>query len=116
MAKAPPEHDKAAIAKFKADVEAARAKIKARRDEMDAELKAEVEELTLSILHDVDDAVASYGKKNGYAFILKKDSPGWTDERFQERIFRAQVTLVVYHAPALEVTDEVVRELNAKKR
>jgi Skp family chaperone for outer membrane proteins len=115
-AKAPPESDKAAVAKFTADVEAARARIKTRRDEMESELKEEVEQLTLSILHDVDDAVASFGKKNGYAFILKKDSKGWTDERFQERIFRAQVTVVVYHAPALEVTDEIVRELNAKKR
>ncbi len=81
---------------------------------MDAELKAEVEELTLSILHDVDDAVASYGKKNGYAFILKKDSPGWTDERFQERIFRAQVSSILYHKPDLDVTNQVLALLNDK--
>ena len=44
--------------------------------------------------------------------IIKVDSKGWGDERFQERIFRAQVSSVLWYDPRLDVTNTILAALN----
>jgi Skp family chaperone for outer membrane proteins len=84
----------------------------AMRDSMDEELKLEVENLTLMILDEIEEKVREFGKSQGYDFVLKVDSKGWGDERFQERIFRAQVSSVLYYDARLDVTNTVLASLN----
>jgi Skp family chaperone for outer membrane proteins len=87
---------------------------KAQRDGWELELKREIERLTLAILEDIDNAVRVFAKENSFDLILKTDSKGWGDERYQERIFRAQVTTVIYRSDSLDVTKEILERLNAK--
>jgi Skp family chaperone for outer membrane proteins len=86
--------------------------MKVIRDGWDEELKFKVENLTLMILNEIEDRVKTYGEQNKYDLILKIDSQGWGDERFQERIFRAQVSSILYHKPDLDVTNQVLALLN----
>lgn len=89
-------------------------KFEVMRESVDEELKLEVENLTLQILDEIEDRVREFGKKNSYDLIIKFDTKGWGDERFQERIFRAQVSSVLYHDPKLDVTNTVLAMLNDK--
>ncbi len=83
------------------------------KDESDERLKVDVEKMTLAMLDDMEQEIASFGKKNGFDLILKSDSAGWGDERFQQKIFRAQVGGILQKDPALDVTEVMVAELNA---
>jgi Skp family chaperone for outer membrane proteins len=86
--------------------------MKVIRDGWEEELKIQVENLTLMILNEIEDRVRKYGIDNKFDLIVKIDSQGWGDERFQERIFRAQVSSVLYFTPSLDVTQEVLKLLN----
>lgn len=86
------------------------------RDSMDEELKLEIENLTLMILDEIEETVREFGKNTGYDVVIKVDSKGWGDERFQERIFRAQVSSVLYYDPRLDVTPTVIQLLNDPAR
>lgn len=86
--------------------------MKVIRDGWEEELKIQVENLTLMILNEIEDRVRKYGTENKYDLIIKIDSQGWGDERFQERIFRAQVSSVLFFTPGLDVTNEVLKLLN----
>ena len=78
------------------------------------ELKAQVEGLTLQLLDEIEECVREYGKQNGYDLVLKIDTKGWGDERFQERIMRAQVSSVLYHDPKVDITNSIVAVLNSE--
>jgi Skp family chaperone for outer membrane proteins len=87
------------------------------RDSAEEELKLEVENLTLMILDEIEEKVREYGKgtpggPSTYDMIIKVDSKGWGDERFQERIFRAQVSSVLWYDPRLDVTNTILAALN----
>jgi Skp family chaperone for outer membrane proteins len=82
------------------------------RDGWEEELKIQVENLTLMILNEIEDRVRKFGTDNKYDLIIKIDSQGWGDERFQERIFRAQVSSVLFFTPSLDVTQDVLKLLN----
>jgi Skp family chaperone for outer membrane proteins len=79
------------------------------------ELKSQVEALTLQLLDEIEETVRDYGQKSGYDLILKIDTKGWGDEKFQERIFRAQVSAVLYHDTRVDVTQSVLAVLNDPK-
>src|SRR5438309_6752309 len=64
------------------------------------------------ILNEIEDRVKKFGIDNKYDLVIKIDSQGWGDERFQERIFRAQVSSVLYFDPKLDVTTHVLTLLN----
>jgi hypothetical protein len=89
-------------------------KFEVMRDGMEEELKLEVENLTLQILDEIEEKVREFGKAGGYDMIVKIDTKGWGDERFQERIFRAQVSSVLYHDARLDVTNSILAALNDK--
>jgi Skp family chaperone for outer membrane proteins len=80
------------------------------------ELKAQVEGLTLQLLDEIEQVVQEYGKANGYDLVMKIDTKGWGDEKFQERIFRAQVSSVLYHDAKTDITNSVLAELNKPAR
>jgi Skp family chaperone for outer membrane proteins len=94
------------------DVKETIALMKVRREGWEAKLKADVERLTLLVLDDIDAAANDYAKTNGFDLILKADSVGWGDERFQERLFREQVRSVIYREPSLDVTEAVTKLVN----
>lgn len=80
-----------------------------------------VEEQTLQILTELETTIASYGKRAGYDLILKVDSGGGPTEgggelveHFQERIFRAQISDVLFFKDTLDVTKRVLDYLNSK--
>ncbi len=98
----------------KKEIKLLQSQIKVIRDGWDEELKIKVENLTLMILNEIEDRVKVFGEQNKYDLILKVDSQGWGDERFQERIFRAQVSSILYHKPDLDVTNQVLALLNDK--
>jgi Skp family chaperone for outer membrane proteins len=89
-------------------------------ERMQNALKNEVEHNTLQILQEIEGTIAAYGKRYGYDLILKIDkaerSPmgqrGDLVEHFQERIFRAQISDVLYYGPNLNITKSVLRYLN----
>jgi hypothetical protein len=87
-------------------------KFEVMRDGMDEELKLEVENLTLQILDEIEERVREFGKSQAYDLIVKIDTKGWGDEKFQERIFRAQVSSVLYYDAKLDVTNTIVAMLN----
>ena len=87
--------------------------LNAYKDESDDRLKARMENMTFTLLDDVEKETAAFGKKNSFDLILKTDSAGWGDERFQQRVFKTQVTALLHKDPALDVTETIVAELNA---
>jgi Skp family chaperone for outer membrane proteins len=88
--------------------------MKVIRDGWEEDLKIQIENLTLMILNEIEDRVRKFGTDNKFDLIVKIDTQGWGDERFQERIFRAQVSSVLYHRKELDVTPDVLRLLNDK--
>jgi len=86
--------------------------MKVIREGWKEELQIQIENLTLMILNEIENRVQKYGQDNKYDLIVKIDSQGWGDERFQERIFRAQVSAILYFRPELNVTDAVLAMLN----
>lgn len=86
--------------------------MKVIRDGWEEDLKFQIENLTLMILNEIENRVTKFGTDNKFDLIIKIDSQGWGDERFQERIFRAQVSSVLYFDKKLDVTDQVVALLN----
>lgn len=82
-------------------------------EKSDEQLKRNVETLTLQLLEEIEETVRDYRRKNGIHLVLKADSKGaWGEEKFQERIFRAQVAAVLDHDPALDITANVIAALN----
>lgn len=79
---------------------------------MEERLKARVESLTLRLLGEIEDMVKRIGDERGYDLVLKTDTQGWGDEKYHERIFRAQVGAVLHFKTALDITPEVLRLLN----
>lgn len=83
-------------------------------------LKKRVEEFTLQILTELETTIRTYGERHRFDLILKSDREEPTPEgqqselvqQFQERIFRAQISDVLFFAPTVDITDNVKRLLN----
>ncbi len=72
-------------------------------------LQRHLDELTQDVLHDLEDAVRTFGAQRGFTAILRVDeAPEGVD-----RAVQFSVTTVLYHDPSIDVTDEVVAWLNA---
>src|SRR5690606_19767135 len=88
------------------------------KERMTASLKRQVEANTLKILAELEHTIRQYGKEHGYTYIFKidegapDDGKGTTSE-FQERIFRAQISDVIYADPGEDVTAAVLAVLNS---
>jgi Skp family chaperone for outer membrane proteins len=84
-------------------------------------LKNEVEQQTLSILMELEQTIEDYGKRHGFDLILKIDkaerqrsADGELVAQFQERIFRAQISDVLYfNENELDITNSVKQRLNS---
>lgn len=83
-------------------------------------LKKRVEELTLTILSEIEWTIDKFGEQQGYDLILKSDKGAMdpTDQseltaQFQERIFRAQISDVLFHSDSIDITEAVKRQLNS---
>lgn len=89
-------------------------------ERLQAELKNRVEQRTLMILNEIERTVAEFGKTYGFDLILKIDRAehgkggGELVEHFQERIFRAQISDVLYFSGKLDITRNVLTVLNSK--
>jgi len=65
-----------------------------------AELQQRDNELTTEILRDLQEVIADYGAKQAYTLILEASNAG----------------AVLYHSRAIDITDQIVQEYNAKRR
>lgn len=79
---------------------------------MQRDLKRRVEENTLTILTELEEAVREYARQESFDLILKVDRQGALGTEFQERIFRAQIGDVLFHADRFDVTQQVSERLN----
>ncbi len=90
-------------------------------ERLQTELKNKVEQRTLLILNEIERTVADFGKDYGFDLILKIDKAehakggGELVEHFQERIFRAQISDVLYFSGKLDITRNVLTVLNSKE-
>lgn len=82
-------------------------------------LKKRVEEFTLQVLTELEATIATYGDKYDFTVIFKtdrtaKDEPvGALAEQFQERIFRAQISDVLFYQKGVDCTPGVLALLNS---
>lgn len=92
-----------------------------KTERLQLQLKKRVEELTLQILTELEATIRAYGERHGYDLILKSDREeqqqlgGQQSElaqQFQERIFRAQISDVLFFAGSIDITDSVKQQLN----
>ncbi|MBX3469602.1 MAG: OmpH family outer membrane protein [Planctomycetes bacterium] len=91
-----------------------------KTERLQNQLKKRVEELTLQILDELNATIRAYGERHGYDLILKSDREEGLEglqseltQQFQERIFRAQISDVLYFAQQVDVTDGVKAQLNS---
>lgn len=91
------------------------------------QLKKQVEEFTLQILGELEQTIGAYAKRYGFTLVLKIDeatnqetpaegedaAEGSLAEQFQERIFRAQISDVLYHKDEIDITQGVLDLLNS---
>jgi len=101
---------------FAADIDFKRklAALKATTDAFEGLLKHKVEQFTLQLLGEMDEIIKAYGDAKGFDLILKTDTVSIGGEAFQDRLFRVQVTNVLYCRKAeLDVTGAIVDALNA---
>lgn len=104
------------------DIRLAQFALELKQDRLQANLKKQVEQHTLMILTELTKTIETYGKKYGYDLILKIDkasnrgekSKGELVAQFQEAIFRAQISDVLYfNDRALNITANVEKLLNS---
>jgi Skp family chaperone for outer membrane proteins len=114
--KGSPPWDKAVM-----DIKMAQYQLELRKEQMQETLKKEVEANTLQILTELEKTIGKYGRKYGYDLILKIDraekaADGKQSDlvaHFQERIFRAQISDVLYFGERLDITSNVEKLLNS---
>jgi Skp family chaperone for outer membrane proteins len=104
------------------DIRLAQFALELKQDRLQANLKKQVEQHTLMILTELTKTIETYGKKYGYDLILKIDKASARGEKgkgelvaqFQEAIFRAQISDVLYfNDRALNITANVEKLLNS---
>ncbi|RMG14916.1 MAG: OmpH family outer membrane protein [Planctomycetota bacterium] len=104
------------------DIKLAQYQLELKQERLQASLKKLVEQHTLQILSELESTIEAYGRKYGYDLILKIDKAqragagGESDlvQHFQERIFRAQISDVLYfNERALNITRNVETLLNS---
>jgi len=89
-----------------------------KRKRLQASLKNDVEEMTLMLLNELEATISKYGRRHGYTVILKVDrgqheDQGELAQQFQERIFRAQISDVLYHRGEIDCSQNVLTLLNS---
>lgn len=89
-----------------------------KQERLQGILKRRVEELTLQILTELQATIRTYGAKYQYDMILKSDASeqqaqGELGAHFQERIFRAQISDLLFHSDAVDITEAVKQLLNS---
>jgi Skp family chaperone for outer membrane proteins len=88
-----------------------------KQERLQGILKRQVEELTLQILTELQHTIRAYGTRYQYDMILKSDASeqqaqGELGAHFQERIFRAQISDLLFHSEAVDITEAVKQLLN----
>lgn len=91
-----------------------------KTERLQLQLKKRVEELTLQILTELEATIRGYGERHGYDLILKSDrdeqqlggAQSELTQQFQERIFRAQISDVLFFASSIDITEHVKQQLN----
>lgn len=103
------------------DIKLANYALELKQKGLQASLKKHVEQQTLQILNELQKTIEVYGKTFRYDLILKIDrgfrdtTKGELYAQFQEEIFRAQISDILYFSDALDITKNVERELNKAK-
>lgn len=95
-----------------------------KTERLQLQLKKRVEELTLQILTELETTIRAYGERHGYDLILKSDreeqqqlggQQSELTQQFQERIFRAQISDVLFFAGTIDITESVKQQLNDQR-
>ena len=83
-----------------------------KRAELDAEMKQQFADSYRNIMSKISTAAGEYAKANGVQMVLKVGSP--TDLDNQRDLLDVHMQQVVYAAPGLDISQEVVKMLNAE--
>lgn len=105
------------------EIKQAQFNLELKTERMQNVLKKKVEELTLQILTELEATIRAYGERHGFDLILKSDKQeeqpgapqGELTQQFQERIFRAQISDVLFFNDSIEITESVKQLLNDAK-
>jgi Skp family chaperone for outer membrane proteins len=76
------------------------------------ELMSDETRIIREIYEDVDAASAEYGKKNGFALILKEDDLDLVKAGLAELKVKVALRKILYFDPSLDITDAIVKVLN----
>ena len=76
------------------------------RDDLDKQY----DNYTSQLLEEIDREIQAYGQREGYSLIFKKERP----QPDTPRNVQVQLRGVLYHAPALEITDKIIELVNTK--
>lgn len=82
------------------------------KKQADEQLGEKLNSMTVELLQDIDRAIKSYGKEEGYAFILRIGGPDYSGEDVKNQLFQFQTQTAAYHDPALDLTADIVAGLN----
>lgn len=74
------------------------------------DLDKQYDDYTSQLLEEIDREIQAYGQREGYTLIFKKERP----QPDTPRNVQVQLRGVLYHAPALEITDKIVELVNVK--
>ena len=90
-----------------------------KKQRLERLLKKRIEELTLQVLGELEATIGTYGDQHEFTLICKVDKSareeavGALAEQFQERIFRAQISDVLYYHGSIDCTQGVLSLLNS---
>lgn len=95
-------------------------RLELKQKRLQQSLQKRVEENTLQILQELESTIKEYAGKRHYALVLKVDKSGpdtnsdsELNKKFQEQIFRAQISDVLYYDGEVDITKEVNELLNS---
>jgi Skp family chaperone for outer membrane proteins len=85
------------------------------KERFERTLQKKLVDMALTLLDEINKDIEKYGKKYGYTVILKVDNQGIGPGQYREKIFRAQVQSILYYDGAIDITQPILKLLNAKK-
>ncbi|MGR3218748.1 MAG: hypothetical protein ACUZ8H_02880, partial [Candidatus Anammoxibacter sp.] len=65
-----------------------------------------------SIYIDVSKAVETYGEKNGFGLVLKKEKPELKSSEIRDLQFKIGINTVLYYSSAVDITPQIIKDIN----
>ena len=65
-----------------------------------------------SIYIDVSKAVETYGEKNSFSLVLKKEKPELKSREISDLQFKIGINTVLYYSSAVDITPQIIKNIN----